>query len=142
MKKLFFLSFAILLLCSYVSAEEKNIVLIVNANSPLGTNISAEKIKDIYTGKIKFEGKTKLSPANHKEEKILEGFLGKFVGMTSTAYKNHWVKKVFSEGGSAPKIVETAGEMVKYVLENEGGIGYLWESDLTGKEEGIKRVTQ
>lgn len=140
MKKLLFTVFAILFLCSYIMAEEKNIVIIVNANSPLGTKIPMAKISDIYTGKIKFEGKTKLFPANHKETKIFEDFLEKFVNMTSTAYKNHWVKKVFAEGGSAPRIVEKPDEMVKYVSENEGAIGYLWESDLTGKEEGIKRV--
>lgn len=137
MKKILFAAFAALV-CGHVHA--KDIVVIVNAKSPLGGKITAEKLKEIYTGKVKFEGKTKLVPADSKDSATQKAFLDKFIGMSAGAYKSNWVKKMFAQGGMAPKSIENAGGMVKHVSENAGGIGYLWDSDLTGEEE-VKKAT-
>ena len=141
MKKLLFAILAVLFLSSYIQAGEGKIAIIVNANSPLGNNISMDKVRDIYTGKIKFEGKTKIQPANQKDKGLFDEYLGKFVGMDANAYKNHWVKKVFAEGGAPPLIIGSSKDVIKYVSENDGGIGYVWEGDLTGNEGGIKKIS-
>jgi ABC-type phosphate transport system substrate-binding protein len=142
MKRLFFLLPIICLLLNLpVNASGKEIAIIVSAKSPLGAKLSADKIKDIYVGKIKSEGGIKLLPANHKDKVIVEEFLNKFIGMNFTAYQNHWVKKVFAEGGSPPKFIETSADVVKYVSGNEGGVGYLYKDELTGGEKNIRVVT-
>lgn len=121
-------------------SAKKEIVVIVNSKSPLSGKITATKLKEIYLGNVKFERKVKLLPANQTGLEIFERFLKEFIDMTSTAYKTQWVKKIFSEGGSSPKVQSTPEDVVKYVSGNEGALGYLWESDLTGKEEGIIKL--
>lgn len=130
------------------NVKEEEIVVIVNEKSPLFLLLKKGKkkallekdLKNIYLGKVKFWGKTKILLVNQKDKKIFKAFLKKFIGITYTSYKNYWVKKVFTEGGSAPKIKAKSEDVVEYVSENKGGIGYLWKDDLTGEEEGIKIV--
>jgi len=150
MKKLLFLLVAIFFLCPFIMAqgekEVKKIIVIVNAKSPLfdllkvdkKNALSAVDLKRIYKVETLFWKDVKILPVHQKDKKIFETFLAKFVDMSPTTYKNFLVKKVMENGVSAPKVVENVEELIKYISENVGAIGYLWDSDLTGEEKGIK----
>ena len=141
MKKIIlFLIINILIVGGVHSEEDKNIIIITHQKSPIDNKISSDTLKDIFTGKIKYITKIKLLPANMKEKELYETFLKKYISMSPTAYKNYWVKKVFAEGGNAPKIVEDNDVMIKYITENPGAVGYIWEKSLDKKNENIKQI--
>lgn len=118
----------------------KRIVMIANKNSVFRPAINADEIKDIYLGNEKFKNKVKILPVNRKDKKIFDEFVTRFLEMTPTSYKNHLVKTVFAGGWSAPKVMEKAEEVIKFVSENAGGMGYVWNTELSGNGGDIKII--
>lgn len=119
-----------------LSAQE--IAVIVNAESPVPEKSTLDDVKNIFTGKTKIWGKTVIAPCEFSEEKVLASFLVNVVNMQKSAYKSLWVKKVFGEGAKPPKAFEKAEEMLKFISETKGAIGFLLEKDVKGKEGTIK----
>ena len=125
--------------------ESQDVVVIVNynllnENSLLLLEMTQKELKDIYLGVKEKERGVTLLPADQKDKKIFGEFLSQFVGMSAASYKSHWVKKLFSLGAAVPKVVDGPIEMIKYVSENAGAIGYVWKSDIKGNERGIRAV--
>ena len=120
--------------------EDQNVIVIVNASSPLSLEMSRSEIKDIYMGVKEKEKGVKLLLTDQKDKKIFGEFLSQFIGMSASSYKSHWVKKLFSLGIAVPKVMDGPIEMIKYVSENTGAIGYVWESDIKGNEKGMRAV--
>ena len=125
--------------------ESQNVVVIVNynllhENSLLPLEMTQKELKDIYLGVKDSEKGVKLLPADQKDKKIFGEFLSQFIGMSATSYKSHWVKKLFALGVPVPKVIDGPIEVIKYVSENAGAIGYVWKSDIKGNEKGIRAV--
>ncbi|MDP2681524.1 MAG: hypothetical protein Q8P28_01785 [Deltaproteobacteria bacterium] len=125
--------------------EGQNVVVIVNynllhENSLLPLEMTQKELKDIYLGVKDSEKGVKLLPADQKDKKIFGEFLSQFIGMSATSYKSHWVKKLFALGVPVPKVIDGHIEVIKYVSENAGAIGYVWKSDIKGNEKGIRAV--
>ena len=120
--------------------EDQNVIVIVNASSPLSLEMSRSEIKDIYMGVKEKEKGVKLLLTDQKDKKIFGEFLSQFIGISTTSYKSHWVKKMFATGSEYPKVMDGPIEMIKYVSENQGAIGYVYKSDLKGNERGIRAV--
>lgn len=142
MKKLLLTMIAIasVVLLSTISLPAGEIAFVVNKNSPLASGLTKQKIKDIFLGNVKFENNTKLIPLRQNDETLLKEFVEGFLDMTPTAYKNYWVKKVFAEGGSAPKAIENPHDITRYVWQNLGVIGYVRETELTEREKELLHV--
>ena len=119
---------------------KQEIALIVNDNSPLPSEMTSKDIKNIYLGVKEHEKGVNIIPVDQKDKEIFEEFLAKFIGMSKTHYKSHWVSKLFGEGANPPKSVEGPENIVKSVSQNIGGIGYIWKNGLTGNEKGIRTV--
>ena len=120
--------------------EGQNMVVIANENSPLPLEMSRSEIKDLYLGVKEKEKGVKLLLTDQKDKKIFGEFLSQLVGMSVASYKSHWVKKLFSAGSEYPKVIDGPIEMIKYVSENAGAIGYVWKGDIKGNERGIRVV--
>ncbi|GEM_PF-2793351 len=139
--------FAMFMRMDFACAETPNekIAVIVNfnllnENSLLPLEMTQKEIKDIYLGVKEQEKGVKLLPADQKDKKIFGEFLSQFIDMSATSYKSHWIKKLFALGIAVPKVVDGPIEVIKYVSENAGAIGYVWKSDLKGNERGIRAV--
>lgn len=125
--------------------EGQNVVVIVNYNllhdkTLLPLEMTQKELKDIYLGNKESANGTKLLLADQRDKKIFEVFISQFIGMSASSYKSHWVKKLFSLGAAVPKVVDGPAEMIKYVSENQGAIGYVWKSDIKGNERGVRAV--
>lgn len=116
------------------------LVLVVNKNSSWATSLTKEKVKDIYLGNIKFENGAKIIPLGQKDETLLKIFVERFLDMTLNEYKTYWVKKVFTEGGSSPKLFDDSHDIIKQIWSNPAVISYLWNVDLTEKENELVKV--
>jgi hypothetical protein len=143
MKTLFYrllTTLVIFLICSfssYAQEEKREILIVINEKSPLPSKMSLAEIKNIYLGMVKSEKKIKLSPVDQKDSEIFKEFLTRFIGLTPTAYKGHWVKKLFEDGSVAPSVASTPEDVLKRVSGSAGGIGYIWKEDLINDENII-----
>ena len=123
------LSGLFLLVCSmHVLAE---ISVIVHPNN--ASNLNQKTISKLYLGKSSsFPGGGKAVPMN-----ILEGhdltneFNKKVLGKSDAQLKSYWSKLVFTGKGTPPKEVSSEADMIQFVSENQGAIGYVSSSAVT-----------
>ncbi len=85
--------------------------------------LEAGDIKQIYTGDMQSMGGVHITPVDNLAEQ--ENFLSKVVGADSTKYQNHWTKKSFREGLNPPTIDGTDAEVISFVRQTPGAVGYI-----------------
>lgn len=134
--KLLLASFMIWVLS--VTAICGDYVVIVNKDSPLTTASSAD-LKRIFTGKMENIGSEKVAPVNLSlDNPAAASFLSEIVGMGSADYKSYWLAQQIRGGSSAPTVKKSDTEMISYVKENAGAIGYVPKGSAT---DGVKVLT-
>lgn len=85
--------------------------------------ISADDVKDIYTGEKLVEGGVKLTPIDNNT--IKADFLEKALHMPPEKYASMWGKKVFRDGLTAPVTKSTDADVIALVKAKAGNIGYV-----------------
>ena len=110
-----------------------DVVLIGNSSIRQST-VSKQDIMLIFLGtKNAWADGSKIVFAIQKNKKLNRLFLKKYVGKSPSQYANHLRKLVFTGKRSSPRICDGNQEMIKFVSETKGAIGYVsTESALTG----------
>ena len=129
---------ALLLLSCFVSAalaQTEDILLIVH-NGVAVDELSQETVSEIYLGtRTKWEDGQTIRVAMLKKGKTHERFTEKIVKTTPSKLKNLWKKVVFTGAGTPPKIFKNEEDLVEFVAETEGAIGYIAKET---PHEGVK----
>ena len=112
-------SAALLLLSVPQFASADDVVVITNP----GVTISADDIKDIFTGEKQFAGSTKLIVVDNASTQ--GSFLSKFLKMDTAKYNNIWTKKSFRDGLTPPAVKSSDAEVTEYVRRTPGAVGYV-----------------
>ncbi len=113
------LSLASLSLFASAVATAGDVYVITNSSLA----VSADDVKDIYSGEKLIEGGTKLSPIDNNS--IKADFLSKVMGMPADKYSSMWSKKVFRDGLTAPSSKSTDADVIALVKAKPGNIGYV-----------------
>jgi len=100
--------------------------VMVIANKNLSENsLSNFEIKEISLGKIvKWSDNTPVHFVTLDGD-IHREFLKTYIKRSTSQYKNHWRKMVFTGKGCAPKCFKTENELIQYVSQTDGAIGYV-----------------
>jgi ABC-type phosphate transport system substrate-binding protein len=112
--------------------------VVVIANSSVATdNLSADELKDIYTGKTTYwpDGQSiKIAVLDDQITDKTDAALEEVSGMTSTSqFKTFWQRMVFSGRGQQPKYANDAAALVAYVASTKGAIAIvLADADVKG----------
>ncbi|HEX7652600.1 MAG TPA: substrate-binding domain-containing protein [Verrucomicrobiae bacterium] len=98
---------------------------VVIANSSVaGDSLSADALKDIYTGKTKYwDGGQAVVIAVLPDK--TDGALQQACGMDSSSFKTFWQRLAFSGRGQEPKRAASADELVKLVADTKGAIALV-----------------
>ncbi|MCB0305645.1 MAG: hypothetical protein KDI38_17920 [Calditrichaeota bacterium] len=130
-----FLLGILLCMAGTMSAQEEKGVFIVNESVPV-ESISKKDLEKIYLGKMKaWEGKLKISPCLMDEKTELgERFFDDVLDMSYRKFSGIWRKIVFSGSSPAPAEFKTSEEVIEYVSQHDGGMGFIPESMLEGLE--------
>lgn len=84
------------------------------------------KIADIYQGKQrKWEGGETIHVAMLKSGPAHETFARDIVGLTPSKLKNIWMTIIFTGKGMPPKVFRFPADLVEYVADTRGAIGYI-----------------
>ncbi len=109
----------------YSAALAEDSIIICNKNIP-DSGLSKKELEDIFLGK-----KTRWSDEQKITFVILKGgeahvnFLSRYVDKTESQFIMYWKKMVFTGEGRLPKAFDTSDELLKYVSETSGAIGYV-----------------
>jgi ABC-type phosphate transport system substrate-binding protein len=122
--KFFSLATLILLSVSYASAME--MVVFVSENSPI-KNLSTDEVSDIFLGKKRYVESGLLTPVVYVEGiDSRAAFLREVLNVSHSAYRFHWMKRIFREGGRPPVEVISEAAAFEFVRSTSGGIGYAY----------------
>ncbi len=121
MKSTFFGYIAVVLL-ALLLPQLANAADVVVISHP-GTTISSSDVKDVFLGDKQFAGGTKLIPVDNLS--LQDAFLSKYLDMAKTKYNSAWTKKSFRDGLTAPAMKSGDAEVIDFVKQNPGAVGYV-----------------
>ena len=114
----------IVILC-FCGEAKAGSVLIANA-SVKETRVSKEDITLIFLGKkTKWMDGQKIHVAVLKTGNTHEAFLDRYVNKTPAKYSTFWKIAIISGTGFPPKFFQKEADLVSYVAEIKGAIGYI-----------------
>ncbi len=123
MKKDLFLFFLLSLFLADLSLAD---VLIITNKDVAGQNLSKDDVKAIFLGKkVQWPNNAKIHFAISKDPDLHQAFLESYVKRSSKQYQAYWRKMVFTSQGNKPKSFESATELLEYVSNTPGAVGYI-----------------
>lgn len=125
MKKhiLFFL--ATLVFCplqSIASVASNQIIVVANVDE-LTTDLTREQVRNLFMGASIGRNLEPITLPPHNRTRSL--FNAKVIGMAEQRIQSYWAQMKFTGRLSQPKEVTSEQEMVKYIVQHKGSIGYL-----------------
>jgi ABC-type phosphate transport system substrate-binding protein len=121
MKKILIL----LLLCFVVANSKAQVAVIANKSVPL-ESISETKLLDIYSGEIKWwDNGDPVVVFDLAEKTEVKSEFYNFIGKSTSRMKSIWLKKMLSGEGEPPEALKSEDEMLKFVVETIGAIGFI-----------------
>lgn len=100
-------------------------ILIANSGNGVA-KVSKKTLKKMLLGKgKKWKGGEKVVLGTLAGGTIHEKFIKKFAGKTAKQFTNYWRKMVFSGKGKMPKSFESEDDLIAFVAENDGALGYI-----------------
>lgn len=122
MKKIIFkLGLWIALLLAGASARALDGAIVIANSSVAADSLTADALKDIYTGKTKYwDGGQAVVIAVLPDK--TDAALQQACGMDSSSFKTFWQRLAFSGRGQEPKRAGNAAELVALVASTKGAI--------------------
>ena len=97
--------------------------------------LTRAELKDVYLGDKQFAGTLKLVPVDNHA--VQADFMEKVISMKARAYASLWTKKGFRGGLSAPAVKSGDDEVISFVKNTPGAIGYV-----SAPAQGVKDLYQ
>lgn len=119
----------VLILCIVLmtasAAYGADIKIIANSSTPATIIKKAEAAK-IFLGKKTFwDNGDKIMPAVLRSGDAHETFLKQIVEKTSSQFSTYWKQIIFTGKGVEPKSFDTEADMLRFVSETKGAVGYV-----------------
>jgi ABC-type phosphate transport system substrate-binding protein len=103
-----------------------DVVVVVSANSPVGT-LSKAQVEDLFSGRtIRFpDGEEAVAIDQPEGSAVRDEFYDKVFGKSAAQIKAYWSKIIFTGRGQPPRSVSNTIEMMKRISANPAAIGYI-----------------
>lgn len=90
------------------------------------TTLTPKNLQEIFLGtRVQWNDNSAIKPATVKDQKLHEAFLKQYIKKSAAQWVAHWKRQVFTGNGTPPQQVATPQELLKYVAETAGAIGYV-----------------
>lgn len=101
------------------------VVFIGNSSVPAST-LSEYDVKNIFLGiKPLWDDGAEIILVVQTDSSAHDEFLKKYIGKTSAQFTNYWKKQLFSGKGLVPPSKASDQEIINFVRQNKGAIGYV-----------------
>lgn len=92
-------------------------------------SLSAENIKQIYLGKIaRWKNGDKIILTVLESGKTHESFMNNCLNKKSRSFNLYWKQRMFTGRGVMPTSFHTEKELINFIKNTEGSIGYISDS--------------
>ncbi len=116
-------------------AQEPKIV--ANPGLPI-SGISADELKSVFLlQKSSLRDGNRVEPVLQQAGSTHEGFVRAYLGKTDSALQTYYRSLVFTGKATMPKTVRTDSEVIAYVAQTRGAIGYVSPNS---NAEGVKTL--
>jgi ABC-type phosphate transport system substrate-binding protein len=117
---------AFILFASSLFAQSAKYQIVVNSDNPI-TSLNKKQIKKIYTKKLtKWDNDKKIKPVDlQKNSDIRKSFSNSVLGKSVSAMRAFWQRQIFSGKGVPPPEKKNDDDVIEYVKNNPGAIGYV-----------------
>lgn len=106
-------------------ASADDLIVIANRSVPVAL-LTENEVKMIFLGKTKiWENGLKVNIVMQRDKEITERFLKHYVKQTPSKFNNYWEKQGFIGGDNPPLSFEREKDLVQYVSETRGAIGFI-----------------
>jgi len=134
MKKTYITIECVLLCCFFLLlsmrllwAEE----IVFITHKTVSDQILKKTIKNIYLGKkTKWDNHQKIVFYTLNSENIHDAFSSQYMNKTSQQFNNYWKRQVFTGKGSIPKSTHSIDEMIEWVENTPGAIGFIPKQEI------------
>ncbi|MBW1893436.1 MAG: substrate-binding domain-containing protein [Deltaproteobacteria bacterium] len=124
------------LLFSFPSSGSAGDVLIISNKSVSADSLTNDDVKKIFIGKkTRWDDNKKISFVLMDSNGVHKDFLREYVKRTPAQYRRFWKKQVFTGKGRRPISFKVEKDMIEYVANTSGAIGYISASAAT---DGVK----
>ncbi len=118
--------------------SKRELVVIVNKSNTLGS-ISRAELSSVYLGKRKMWAAGDAvkpcdlqEPGVDEEQTAMGHFSVRYLHKDMASLKSYWIKMIFSGKGEPPPAFKKPEEVIRFVSENPGSVGYLYSDQVTG----------
>ncbi len=133
----------VFLLAAAASGEPApGFVVIVNAANP-ATQIDREELSRLFLKKVTFwgEGLPALPVDQPAAAPIRAGFSHEILLRNVNAVRAYWQQRIFSGRALPPPVKDTADEIVRFVRDNPGAVGYVPPGTELGSGVRVLEIT-
>jgi ABC-type phosphate transport system substrate-binding protein len=114
------------LLFSFPSSGSAGDVLIISNKSVSAESLTSDDVKKIFVGKkTRWDDNKKINFVILENDGIHKDFLREYVKRTPAQYRRFWKKQVFTGKGRRPISFKVEKDMIEYVANTSGAIGYV-----------------
>ncbi|MEZ4527839.1 MAG: substrate-binding domain-containing protein [Desulfobacterales bacterium] len=134
MKKVFAgLALAMTVMCSALSFAE--ILIVANKDVP-ETALNVQEVQEIFLGKrVQWRDNSRIRFVTVGDSGIHGLFLKEYVKLSEADWKIYWKRMVFTGRGLPPATIATEAEVIAFVAETKGAVGYVSSDGLPEKSE-------
>jgi ABC-type phosphate transport system substrate-binding protein len=139
MKIFLIITTTFVLFASTLFAQSAKHQVIVNKDNSI-SSLSKNQLKKIYTKKMtKWEDGSKIKPIDlQKSSEVRSSFSDNVLKKSISAMRAFWQRQIFSGKGVPPPEKKSDADVIEYVKNNPGAIGYV---SANANISGVKKIT-
>ena len=101
-------------------------IIIIRNKSIAESKLDKNDIKNIYLGKkTTWSDNQKIVFVTQDDTGISDEFLKEYVNKSASQFDSYWKAQVFSGKGTPPKSFASDSELVQFVAQTKGALGYV-----------------
>jgi hypothetical protein len=121
-----------LIFASPLAAADRAVVLVVNADGPVG-QLDPIEIRKVFLGLPVVRGTRALHPIrNVSDEVLVQVFLQDIVAMSQTAYDRRILALVLQQGRPRPLEIKSREQVIAALTSDRYAVSFMWQRDAVG----------
>lgn len=101
-------------------------VIVIANNSVTEKTLERESLERIYLGKkLQWSDGSKVVPVILKSGAVHKNFVKRYVDRDPAQFNTYWKQAVFTGRGVPPKSFSSEAELIKFVNQTPGAVGYV-----------------
>ena len=102
-------------------------------------SLSKDEVKDIFLGKkVQWQNNSKIHFVISRDLDLHKSFLKTYIKRSPKQFRAYWRQMVFTGKGTSPKSFPSEKELLEYVSNNGGAIGYVEKNVATDAVKTIQ----